>query len=141
MMRIKHLVFLFLISCSSSPEIPRLTQTLALLLNIKPDLHIPRITYAPLSSKSAGYYNRLSDTIHINSNIWPTLSPTTQELILIHEIGHGGLKRPHLNTLKFDDGCPESIMLYNIEETCYIKYKSYYLEELFSDSRRFYPYE
>lgn len=139
-MKINSLFFLliFLSACSSTTSIPRLNHTLALVNELKRDIQIPKIRYIPIPKRTAGYYDRITDTIYINSNIWPDLDPITQEVILLHEIGHGALSRPHLNIEKFDDGCPESLMLYNIEKTCYLVHKAYYLKELFKDVPQFY---
>ena len=134
-------MLLFLGSCSSieRPKISGLNTALHIFReNGGRNIQIPKIQYAHMESYSAGYYNRIEDVIYINSTVWPYLDIVTQELILLHEFGHGALRRSHLNDVKFKDGCPESIMLYNIEKVCYLRYKSYYLNELFEDKGNFY---
>jgi len=131
-------LLLFLGSCSTIPEVPQLSQTLKLFHKSSGrNVVIPRIVYKPLATESAGYYNRLENTIYINSRVWIYLTALQQEMILIHELGHGALHRPHLNKIT-KDGCPESIMLYNIGTVCYLRYKAYYLAELFENKGEFY---
>jgi len=135
-------IILMLTSCAHQspelPDIPELKRTIEILKKAGDIGKLPHFIYAPLKKDSAGYYNRIEDTIHINSRIWPLLTIRQQRMVLIHEIGHGALKRPHLNTIKFEDGCPESIMLYNIAAKCYTDHKEYYLNELFEDKGRIY---
>jgi len=104
--------------------------------NVDCKIQIPNIYYKSIKKNAAGYYHRIHDHIIINKRIWKTMSPIFQEVVLLHELGHGALRRKHDNRL-MKDGCGASIMLYNISETCYTKYREYYLKELFEKRNEF----
>lgn len=99
-------------------------------------IQIPRIIYRSFKKQSAGYYHRIHDHIVINKRIWKTMSPEYQEVVLLHELGHGALRRNHSNGL-MKDGCGRSIMLYNIDRLCYLKHREHYLKELFQKRGEF----
>ena len=80
-----------------------------------------------------GYYHKKEHKTYLDELTWVTASVHYKELLLYHEMGHHILRRLH-NNLMFDDGCPVSIMYYQLHEGCYKKYKKYYVEELFSVS-------
>jgi len=99
-------------------------------------IQIPKIHYKSLKKNTAGYYHRINDHIIINKRVWETMSPEYQEVVFLHELGHGALHRKHDNGL-MKDGCGVSIMLYNINKECYLKHKRYYLKELFQKRNEF----
>ena len=135
---IRAAIVLPLISCSTNREVPGLNDALQILNNHGGTTHkMPTIVYAPVKYRSLSYYNRLEDILYINSRLWGSETKIRQEMVALHELGHAILKRPHLNELGAD-GCGTSIMLYNINVECYIKYKDYYLNELFGNKEQFY---
>lgn len=82
--------------------------------------------------KSLGYYDLILDKTFINRTEWDNLSHSFRELLLFHELGHSVLKRIHRNNDFLEDGCPDSIMFWALNEDCYKKHKNRYLDELFS---------
>ena len=78
-----------------------------------------------------GHYHREKHKTYLDSLTWLTASITYRELLLFHEMGHHILRRLHKDNM-FRDGCPTSIMYYQLHEDCYKKYREYYIEELFS---------
>jgi hypothetical protein len=133
-MRIKYLIFLFLISCSSiPPEIsPRLYPSVeSFFEHYKQTLDIKL-------GKEGNYYHTLHDHIRIRKDTWDSRGPYFKEMLMYHELGHGILRRRHLNNAFLDDGCPYSIMYYKIGEACYIKHRKHYIKELFENKRGFY---
>lgn len=71
-------------------------------------------------------------TILINEDAWNQMSEDEREPLLYHELGHCVLKRKH-RADQMSDGVPASLMNpYTIAGWTYDEYKSYYLNELFS---------
>ena len=68
----------------------------------------------------------------ISKTYFMEVEDAQREELMFHELGHCVLDRGHTST-EYPDGCPTSIMdPYMINEWCYDKWRSEYLEELFS---------
>jgi len=71
-------------------------------------------------------------TILINEEAWNQMSEDEREPLLYHELGHCVLKRKH-RADQMSAGVPASLMNpYTIAGWTYDQYKTYYIQELFS---------
>jgi len=83
-----------------------------------------------LKHSIAGLCNMLTRDIMIDRNFYNSYTKKEIEEVIFHELGHCTLRRFHYNKLK--NGTPLSIMYkYTIPEKTYMKYRKYYLKELF----------
>jgi hypothetical protein len=90
------------------------------------------------SKKAQGVYHRIKDYTMISSKHWHHLTYSQKEIVVFHELGHHVLKRAHdwSKDRILKNGCARSIMYYQgVTDKCYIKYRKYYIKELFKWSR------
>lgn len=91
------------------------------------------IKFGDLNDNEDGRATLFSDNrtpiITIDSEYWKDHDKDKREALLLHEMGHAILMRRHV---AYEDDCPSSIMNPATPSGyCYIKYKEYYLKELF----------
>jgi hypothetical protein len=75
-----------------------------------------------------------NNIIKINIKYWGDDTELEREQLMLHELGHCILLRPHRND-EFDDGTPKSIMYWRLmSERVYLQKYDYYIKELFTEN-------
>lgn len=94
------------------------------------------IRFGKLPKGTLGACYTLSGNVRIAKKTWHQLKPLVQEALIFHELGHCLLGREHQTnfTIRFSDGCPDSLMYPYLIRSCYIKHRNYYIKELFDKS-------
>jgi hypothetical protein len=116
-------------------------------MNIYMDDSLNSKTYAKCErneSEDVGNYIQVEKiykmNIKINPTLWETINKNTKRLVIYHELGHCILKRDHDDSkIRSSDGTiDKSIMnTYTSGSSIFIKYKKYYISELFNANIQF----
>lgn len=69
-------------------------------------------------------------TIHVDPEYWAESDDASRQWVIYHELGHCVLRLKH--NIEQDGECPTSVMYpsNSKKDTCFSKYKEYYVEEL-----------
>ena len=95
------------------------------------------IRYGTLDGNTVGLCEWGSDwrRITVDKKFWSTASESNKQVLVLHELGHCALHRPHDSEMKHTDDfgdIPESIMYPSVigDEQAFPTYKDYYFKEL-----------
>jgi hypothetical protein len=110
-----------------------------------PGAEVLRIEFRDLRSTEVGRCESgflQGRIVYIDRNRWKSMSDSSREALMLHELGHCLLGRGHRGE-RFDEdeatmpGLPKSLMFpYATAGTRYLEHQEYYLDELFAAEHR-----